>query len=256
MILEKLINFEGGKHNTSKMALASSMFAVTTLAMNPVQAATFNYFDGTFNDADWTRRIHFNVGPVGSFSETATQSLREGNPEAFRRMTQSWGNGTSALVYHFNNNAIYDPATQGEIEFIDYSADVRWIAANVGGVFANGFAIEQDGRLFASANKAVAEVFPWQTKSFPGLTVADFVAVDRGPGPDFSSTGTPIKFGYDQGYRFDGLFTASLTSGIDNWSVTVNTVPPPNPSPSVPEPSSIIGLLGLGVLGMSRISKG
>ncbi|ACB50697.1 hypothetical protein cce_1347 [Crocosphaera subtropica ATCC 51142] len=223
------------------------------MAINPVQAATFNYFDGTFNDADWTRTIRYFAGPSGSVSETATQSLTGGNPDEFRTMTQSWGNGTNARVYNFHSNAIYDPATQGAIASIDYSADVIGISANVGGEFGDEFAIQQDGRIFRAANIGIPDVSPWQTRSVPGLTVTDFIAFDGGSGPNFSSTGSPIQFGYGRGYSFNGGFAASITSGIDNWSVTVRNVVPS--TPSVPEPSSIIGLLGLGLFGIDKLLK-
>ena len=221
----------------------------------PTQAATF--FDGTFNDADWTRIVNITSG---TFEETATQSPSGGNPDAFRSMTHTLRGGTSANVFHFNNNAIYNPAL-GAIASIDYSADVRGLpASTIGGVFGDGFAIRQAGRLFRTGTTGIVNNSPWQTKSLLGLTGGNFIALDGGSGPDFSITGSVIQFGYERNNALGGSSTTPriIAHGIDNWSVRLNlaTVPVPEPS-KTPEPSTIIslGLLGLGALWQRKLAK-
>ncbi|AFZ48307.1 protein of unknown function DUF1555 [Cyanobacterium stanieri PCC 7202] len=256
MVLVDLIERSGGgKQNLSKVVLTASALTFSFLVATPAQAATF--FDGTFNDADWTRIVNITPSPSGSSGETATQSLSGGNPDAFRSMTHTLTGGTAVNVFHFNNNAIYNPAL-GAIVSIDYSADVRGLTPSAG-TFGDGFAILQDGRIFRTGTTGVSTGSPWQTKSLLGLTDGNFFALDGGSGPDFSITGSLIQFGYERNNaNFSPSPTArTITHGIDNWSVRLNlaTVPVPEPS-KTPEPSTIIslGLLGFGALWQRKLA--
>jgi hypothetical protein len=247
----------GGKQNLSKVVLTASALTFSFLVTTPAQAATF--FDGTFNDADWTRIVNITEGPFSSFEETASQSLSGGNPGAFRSMTHTWGNNTAARIYHFNVNAIYDPAVEGAIASIDYSADVRGLpGSTIGGVFGDGFAIQQDGRIFRTGTTGIGNNSPWQTVSLLNLTSGNFIALDGGSEPDFSITGSSIQFGYIRGNFIPTRTVRTVAHGIDNWSVTLNlaTVPVPEPS-KTPEPSTIIslGLLGFGALWQRKLNK-
>jgi MYXO-CTERM domain-containing protein len=46
----------------------------------------------------------------------------------------------------------------------------------------------------------------------------------EGSFPNFSATGGPITFGF---WRGNNEGTYSMTTGIDNWSMTIHTVPEP-----------------------------
>ena len=175
-------------------------------------------------------------------------------------MTHTWGGATGARIYHFNVNAIYDPAVQGAIASIDYSADVRGLpASTIGGVFGDGFAILQDGKIFriGSTSTGIANNAPWQTVSLLNLTSGDLVPEEEGTEPDFSIAGSPIQFGYIRGNIIGTSTVRTVAHGIDNWSVTLNTIAPPPVSVPVPEPSTIIslGLLGLGALWQRKLAK-
>jgi hypothetical protein len=221
-----------------KSVIAATAVTISALSFQEIaEAATVKFFDGTFNDSDWTKAFQATGSPS---SETAEPSLSGGNPDAFRLTTHTWGNGTQGVVYHFNNRAVYDPSTQGAIASIDYSADV--IGLNTfSGVFGDGLLLEQDGRLFISAFTAVRYPSQWQTKSVSGLTSDGFLPLDGDAAPDFSIQGAAITFGYIRTNTISGS-TTTIRHGIDNWSVNVTTVS----ATSVPEPSSILGLLAIG----------
>lgn len=85
------------------------------------------------------------------------------------------------------------------------------------GVFA-----EQGGRrVFGSVASTEGSSGGWSRSEFNGLSAADFVAWDGGPGPDFSSTGDPITFGcYTETSSSAGA--VSTTASFDNFFLRVN----------------------------------
>jgi hypothetical protein len=226
-----------------KFAIVATAVSVSALGFERIaEAATFNYFDGTFNDSDWTKAFQ----AMGSSSlETAEQRLSGGNPNSLRFMTHTWGGGVQGVVYHLSNTAVYNPSTQGAIESIDYSADVIGFN-NSPGVFGDGLLLQQDGRLFISAFTAVRFPSSWQTKSVSGLTSDGFLPLDGGAVPDFSAQGAAIAFGYIRTNTIFGSVT-TIRHGIDNWSVNVTTVS----ATSVPEPNFVIALLALASFGLN-----
>jgi hypothetical protein len=226
-----------------KSAIIATAVTVSAFGFAEIaNAATFNYFDGTFNDSDWTRAFQATGSPS---SETAEQRPSGGNPDGFRFMTHTWGNGVQGAVFHLNKNAVYDPSTQGAIESLDYSADV--IGFNTSsGVFGDGLLLQQDGRLFISQFTAVRFPSSWQTKSASDLTSSSFLSLDGGAAPDFSATGDRIAFGYIRTNTIPGAGT-TIAHGIDNWSVSVTNIS----TASVPEADFVLGLLALASFGIT-----
>lgn len=219
--------------------LLSSTAAILLMTAAPFGTAIAvplaSYSDGTFNDSDWTRYAEVTTGtPV--YEETAVQSLTGGNPDAYRYMTHTWGNGTRVVISHFNLNAVYDPSVSGEIGYIEYSADVIGLGGS-SGVFGDSFMIEQDDRTFMAAITAVPiTTGGWLDKDYSGLTAENFRAVDGGLGPDFSTSGSAITFGYARSNTLLGS-VHTVEHGIDNWSVTIHDAPEPG----------MLALLGLGI---------
>jgi hypothetical protein len=92
----------------------------------------------------------------------------------------------------------------------------------------------------------------WRTKSASNVTAFGSVALD-GSIPDLSASGAPIRFGYFRTSTQTGAFRTTR-NGIDNYGVTVNQVPIPEP---IPEPSTILGLgaLALGAFLQRKLAK-
>jgi YVTN family beta-propeller protein len=158
--------------------------------------------DSEFALADWV--------VSGGGEHTTTQEATGGNPGAWRRTTH-FGPANTAHVL-IRPGAAYDPA-QGAIQTVDVSWDRRLLAESVA---LEGFLVQQNGVIYRSTERAL--FLPnWQTDSRAGLVASDF---DNGTGgqPDFTTDGSPIRFGY-----FRRTTTGqTLPHGIDNFVVTVH----------------------------------
>lgn len=195
--------------------------------------------DETFFDFDWTIRM-FTWQNGGSGS--ATQSAEGGNPGEYRHVvtTHNGSNypnpATGVVAVNVTDQAVYDPATMGEILSIDYSEDALRIVGSQG----VGVALCQAGECYAKGVASTGSLTGWQTVQSGLLTADDFQLVVNGVGfddtmhPDFSSSGAEIQFGF---YRSTGCKWGSNTGypcgaatqegGIDNWSVTIRHAPAP-----------------------------
>ena len=138
---------------------------------------------------------------------------------------------------YLRDGAIYDPSTQGAIDGIDFSWDVF-----VEHVAGGGIVLRQGGVFYYSLKQQLSSPFPmfWETVVGTGVGATGFLACEGlyGPictgtgtgNPDFSNSGGPIEFGFFQAVSILGgssTTSVTFTSRIDNWSVTVNSVPEP-----------------------------
>lgn len=211
------------------------------------------FADTTFNDANWlsTTILVGNGGVV-----TGGQSSSGGNPGSYRRYTHEVSAPTpsqySALcVFHMQGDATYDPAKQGAITSIAYSEDVfaEQLDPSRDGSIGAGLAAMQDGVLFL-ADYRIDSGLSWLTHTSRALTASDFLDFDtfahlsdRALHLDFSSSASPIVFGFYRANSQDAGFSYgySVTGGTDNWRVTVTPVPAPG--------ASLLAITGLGLLG-------
>jgi len=201
----------------------------TTFAFNcaALRAGMVFFSDGTFNDSDWTLVIKTS-GNGGTVS--ASQYTSGGNPGAYRRIENTVNAGSKSspsVVYgfHIRSGATYDPSTQGPIAYIDYSEDSRMFSG-FGDGQGTGPALLQSGKYYY-ASGLYAKQSVWTTQTLSSLVAADFVNVsDPNDHPDFSASGAPITFGF---VRYNSTRSAgySITAGIDNWEVSVASVPEP-----------------------------
>jgi hypothetical protein len=198
--------------------MRATSFILAIFIAVTARAADITFSDGTFTPGNWTVTI-FGTGTVD-----VSQQLSGGNPGAFRQITNNvdgimWG-------YHMNNSATYNPSTQGAILSIDYAEDSIVLAG--GGNFGAGPALMQGGRVFA--RPFAFSNSTWTHRTLTGMDEDNFVHWHGEPGgalPNFSATGGPITFGFWNG-NADGTY--SMTTAIDNWSMTLHTK-------SVPEPA-------------------
>src|SRR5687768_1474317 len=96
------------------------------IATRVVSADVVSFTDGTFLNSDWTVT---DVALGNGGSQTGTQQLVGGNPGEFRLISSSVNiadaaaGGSSIFSFHGRSGALFDPATQGAINTIDYSEE-------------------------------------------------------------------------------------------------------------------------------------
>ncbi len=229
----------------ARLTLAAS-FASLTLAASSAHAVV-NFFDGIFNNSDWTLNVITNATGVGS-SSTGLQFLTGGNPNEYRRIRNNLlvsnpGNG-AVIGFHMNVTAFYTPSSQGAITSINYSEDSINFVNQPGGGQATGLAILQNGIYYRQQTPILVMPFipfsAWTANSAPGLTASSFAEVtpagivNISSNPDFSATGTIMQLGFSRGNSANGNINTDC--GIDNWRVSI-----------IPAPGAT-ALLGLGGL--------
>jgi sugar lactone lactonase YvrE len=206
---------------------------------NPVTSIALphsvRFFDGTLDDANWQLSVFTNGGAA-----SAAQQGSGGDPNSYRQIVNTVNNpppGMQTQVIDFSGNvqAVYDPQVHGAIDSIDYSEDDILISGGGHSQGAN-LALIQGGQVYIGPSHAISDV-AWTTHQDLQLHQSDFNAVDPaalgGSGvdttkhPDFSQSGAPIEFGFARSnLAAPGGPGYTTVGGIDNWSVTVNPVPP------------------------------
>lgn len=233
-------------HRTSLAVL--SLVATAGLASS---ASAVTFFDGVFNNADWSLTTIVNTNAAGS-SAQGLQFLSGGNPNEYRRIrNQLTVSSPTGILhgFHMNVTAFYDPSSQGAISSINYSEDSINYVNQTGNGQGSGLAILQNGRFYRTSTALVmpySSFSTWQPNALPGLTAASFWEVDPGTGniiagtPDFSASGTVMQLGFWRGNSNNGSINTEC--GIDNWNVVINQVPTPGAA----------ALLGMGALTIAR----
>jgi hypothetical protein len=202
--------------------LRSALAVLAPLVVcGPVSAGTVSFFDGTFDPASWT----VTVLQGGSYS--VTQIASGGDPGPYQQVVLESGPYYNDI--EIMSGFAYTPSTQGAITSLTMSLS----AMDPGGpAQGDGLFIKQGSSWWMAGYGTTTG--SWQTFSTGVTTASDWTTGVPGGTPDFSSTGGTITFGY-LAANTDSFSTA----GIDNFSVTID---------SVPEPVSL-ALLGVGVLG-------
>jgi FlaG/FlaF family flagellin (archaellin) len=220
------------------------------IALGAGQAsATVSFFDGVFAPVDWADTTITNADGAAS-SVVVSQSLVGGNPNEFRRIDMTLiasQPGGAVFSMNVNNNAFYNPGSQGAITFIDYSEDSINFLPNSGNGQATGLLIVQSGKTYVQRNPVLVMPHPayanWTANGAPGLTASDLWEVSNTgiftstSNPDFSAAGGVMQLGFYRGAS-SGNFTGTAfrEAGIDNWSVRI--VP-------TPATSALLGSFGL-----------
>lgn len=185
--------------------------------------------DAVFPDASWTTTTIYDTTVSADATATAVQRDSGGHPGAFRETTQQWTGSNNAStgieVAHLHSFATHDPLLAGAIDHVDFSFDAIVLSQQGG---TPGVAIfpllKQNGyyyQFYDTGNPVV-----WTHKAFSGLTASDFVNANAGNGagplnPDFSTSGTPIQFGYGTANGSAMSVPMKTTSGVDNWNVVL-----------------------------------
>jgi len=220
----------------ARIAAAAGIIAAVAIA--PAANASVTYSDGVFNPSDWNELNIFGPGNGGGSNVAVSQIPVGGNPNQYRQIVITLDAtlpGTSIFNLNINNNAFYNPATQGAVTFIDYSEDS--IAFNdAGNVQGSGLLIIQNGALYVQRNPVLVMPFSsfstWGANAAPGLLAPDLWEVtpsgllDPTSNPDFSATGGVMQLGFWRGASSgNATFLGVREAGIDNWNVRI--VPSP-----------------------------
>jgi hypothetical protein len=232
-----------------------SVAVVVLAAVVGFAQGSTSFFDGVFNNSDWSLTVVTNATGTGSTAQ-GFQVATGGNPNEYRRVrhqlvvTGPPYNG-AVFSFHLNNNALYTPSTQGAISYIDYSEDsINFVPDTIvpGNGQASGLLIFQNGKYYRQQNPLLIMPYSgystWTANPAPGLLAADFAevtpagVVNPGSNPDFSATGSIMQLGFHRGNSGNGGYNTDC--GIDNWSVNI-----------VPEPATVM-LLPVGGLALLR----
>ena len=226
--LAKLIDLRGGgKHSLLKLSIASSVLAVSALIVTPVQAANLiqngSFETATVNPNPGTSYITLGVGSTVITGWTVSQATIDyigtywQASEGSRNLDLS-GLNAGGIQQTFNT-------TVGETYRVtfdlagntDYSPTIKEMRVSAGGNSAD-FSFDITGKSRSNMG--------WVSKSW-----------------GFTATGTTTTL------SFLNLVDTPYGPALDNVSVIALS------SPSIPEPSSMLGLLGLGVLGIGSAFK-
>ena len=210
--------------------------AIVMVAVPGLLRADVIFSDGTFSNSDWTVTTIQAGG--GGMVDFAGQVASGGNPGSYRRvdLTVNSGSGTAIFAINLSTISVYNPQTQGAITAIDYSEN----GIAFGTSQSAGFCLLQNGTVFFANSLSYIPTASWTTHSASGQTQFDFSDIDGVATPNFSATGAPITFGFWRESSAGGGSGFSSSTGIDNWTVDIH---------SVPEPTTV-SLIGIGAFGL------
>ncbi|MBS0191099.1 MAG: hypothetical protein U0573_14820 [Phycisphaerales bacterium] len=209
--------------------------AVALLALSgSAQAVVF--FDGVFNNSDWSLVGVTNANGAGS-TTVGFQVTSGGNPNQYRRVRNnlvvSGPNGAS-LGLHMRAVYSYNPGA-GAIGSINYSEDSINFVNQGGNGQGSGCVIFQSGKYYIQRNPILVMPYStfntWQPNSAPGLVASDFWELTlsgnliSSNNPDFSTSGGVMQFGFWRGNSANSSIQTDC--GIDNWRVEILPVPAP-----------------------------
>lgn len=207
---------------TYAVLLAAFLFAPVAFAGTTV------WLDGDFPDADWDIISWHPPLDIGDSDATLAFTIGHGgNPDALRAMGETIGDGPDdgAVIVQINNQWTWDPAAQGAVTAIHGGFEFQW---TIGGPARIGLAIEQDGNIYLHVLATQAADTTWTPYGASSLTAVDFPPIDPDATgqPDFSTTGSEMRFGYAVGQLAgfaDG--STSFYQYVDNVSLTLTADP-------------------------------
>jgi len=227
------------KRTRMTVGLATVLFSVALCLPTSASAALVTLADdGAWSSADWTDWLT-TLGPGGTSTVNYAQS--GGNPDTMLSVVHhiNAGDGTTPAVFtHLLFDAeTYTPSSAVPLSDIEFEIDMKWPGVGIGGCFLQ-WIIQQDGYVYTN-NLGNLAPSSWTHYSSGQLTAASFVRLDNTSlHPDFSSTGSEMKFGMRLSNANTSTGPAYDTSdNYDNFRV----------SSSVPEPATV-GVLLLGAI--------
>lgn len=218
----------------------TTLTAVGTLALFASSAQAITFFDGTFNNADWSLIQITNAAGAGSLT-AGFQLPSGGNGGSYRLIRNNLvisGVNATIIGVHMNNFDFYNPSG-GAISAINYSEDSKNFVNQGGNGQGSGAAIIQGGKIYLQRNPILVMPYSgysnWTANPAPGLTASDFYEVDMAgninafSNPDFTVSGGTMQFGFYRGNSSGNLSSGTFNTecGIDNWNIDIQTTPAP-----------------------------
>jgi hypothetical protein len=233
---EKFSVIAGGALPIIEVIESGGSGGVTTGEDENQYNCSLTFLDDTFNNDDWTAE---HGGLEDDVPDTYSQESEDGNN--YRKMVSTFSapfNPTGPNVGYLNlfryTANEYDPAECGAIEYLDFSANIRWMIGGRGLAAGYKFIVFQDNQWYCGGYKQESDDHawtPWEVQ----LTASDFYLINLRADdpwdplidqhPDFSASGSPIMFGYCYGSRSRGADHTESFHSIDNWEVVVTPVP-------------------------------
>ncbi len=213
------------------LSYAIYMFFIALLWLSSAAVAQpVTIADSEFASADWASIV---TKTTGGASQSVSQSASGGNPGTYREMIHSLPSNSSIVVVHEFLGASYDPSVQGAISTLDYSEDHKEFSPPFSGAAIGARPALRQGGVWYFGPDLTFNGLSWQSVHLTGLTQMDFSGSDGGH-PDFTASGGEIRFGFARsntnrshigGSPVDNSNASGYdtTSGIDNWSYTLQS---------------------------------
>lgn len=229
------------------MIHAPTAFASLALGLfiTPVGAQVL-FHDADFGVNNWSAtKIHDDSAST-SIDVVASQQSSGGNPGAFRASTLSFSESGNVTHGNISLASVFVPSTLGPVGSITWRADLRGDPNLDNATFGYSLLLLQGGVYYTYWGHT-ASGGAWQTVGDSSLVADDFFRADNpnsSSHPDFSSSAANISLGYVLSKQDSG--SGGITTGIDNWSVTISPVP---------EPASSALLAGAGLVGLATMRR-
>jgi len=186
-------------------------------------------------------------GP-GTSTGSAVTVPTGGNPGAYLSLTETFTTGDTIWTGGIKTDYTYDPATQGALTSLGIKVDLRDPTFGATRATAWLLVVSQGGKRYYSVpfnaytNSSILASFSendltsasFDTNPWAG----NFGVKPDGQSPDFSSSGTPLEFGFMIGNRVVGFGTLANTVGMDDFVIS-EAGPEAGPA-NVPEPSALL----------------
>ncbi len=205
------------------VALAPLAFASNT------NAAAFSLInDQDMHTANWTA---ISTLTHGGFGFGSGRSPTGGNPGAYRTIFHNSSLGPAdGYVLHMHSLR-WTPSTQGAIGAIDMALQVNvFSSAGATNTAEFGLVVFQSGMTYVGPTYTAIAGTGWRHDLFGnGLSASAFDLIGEPTGsPNFSLSGEPISFGFYSRSTSTSTLRINVSSGADNFRVTVFE---PIPSP-------------------------
>lgn len=226
--------------NVNPRSIWGMIFVVGCTHAAVARASTYEIADSEFEPSAWTHFVHVDFGSV-SFS--VNRESEGGNPDSFQRGDHLLNLNELIGVVHLYDEASHDPSVDGKIESLSFGLDFKILdegSAAPGDQVGVMGCLEQDGRIYGLGYQVGTYPDDWIAVAAGPSVASDWVEIvdnvsdwtDDESHPDFSSNGSPIRFGFLT-INSSPTVISSLFWGVDNWRFTVVDGVPGGPVPAV-----------------------